>query len=155
MLKIQILNCFILIIPILLWNAIFTSKLPAGYSSDVGVSQAILILEQVFRIPVFLYPILLPLQLNDRYSKAGMVIYVVGSVVYFASWIMQIYFLETRWSLSLLGFLAPAYTPLIWSLGVGLIGHSLFYLLVSVLFSFIHIWHNVQVFEPKVHTRIP
>ncbi len=144
--KIQILNCFILIIPVLLWNAIFTSRLPAGYSSDVGVSQAILILEHVLRIPVFFYPILLPLQINDRYSKAGIVIYVAGVVVYFASWIMQLYFQETRWSTSTLGILAPAYTPLIWLLGIGLIGHSWFYVLISVLFSFIHVWHNVQVF---------
>jgi hypothetical protein len=144
--KIQMLNCFILIVPVLLWNAIFTSKLPAGYVSDEGVPQVILILEHVFRIPAFLYPILLPLQMKDWHGKAGMVIYVVGVVVYFASWIMQLYFQETRWSTSALGILAPAYTPLIWMLGIGLIGHSWFYVLISVLFSFIHVLHNVQVF---------
>jgi hypothetical protein len=144
--KIQILNCFILIIPVLLWNAVFTSKLPAGYSSDVGVSQAILILEHVLRIPAFLYPILLPLQINDRYSQIGIVIYFAGVVIYFVSWIMQLYFQEASWSTSTLGILAPAYTPLIWLLGIGLIGHSWFYVLISVLFSFIHVWHNVQVF---------
>jgi hypothetical protein len=144
--KIQMLNCFILIVPVLLWNAIFTSKLPAGYASDEDVSQAILILEHVFRIPVFFYPILLSLQMNDRYGKVGIVVYVVGVVIYFVSWIMQLYFRETRWSTSALGILAPAYTPLIWMLGIGLIGHSWFYVLISILFSFIHVLHNVQVF---------
>ncbi len=144
--KIQIMNCFILIVPVLLWNTIFTSRLPAGYASDVGIPQALLILEHALRIPVFLYPILLPLQINDRYSKAGIVIYVVGVLVYFASWIMQLYFQETRWSTSAPGILAPAYTPLIWLLGIGLIGHSWVYVSISILFSFVHVLHNVRVF---------
>ncbi|MCP4541029.1 MAG: hypothetical protein GY832_28165 [Chloroflexi bacterium] len=144
--KIQILNCFILIVPVLVWNAIFASKLPAGYSSDAGVSQAIMILENVLRIPVFFYPILLALQINDRYSKTGIIIYVVGVAVYFVSWIMQLYFQETRWSTSALGILAPAYTPLIWLLGIGLIGRSWLYASISALFVFVHVWHNVQVF---------
>lgn len=145
--RIQILNCLILIVPPLLWNAIFASKLPEEYSSDENVSPAIVNLESVLRIIAFGFPILLPLQLDGLVRQAGLAIYIAGVIIYFASWTTQIYFQETRWSNSAIGILAPAYTPLIWLIGIALIGHSWVYVLISILFIFVHTWHNVQIFE--------
>ena len=58
--KLQLLNCFWLLIPIFAWNAIFTSRLPqAGFKSDAGVRRPVLVAEQVLRIAVFVGPLLL------------------------------------------------------------------------------------------------
>ena len=146
MLNLQVLNCFWLMIPVLLWNAVFTGKLPQGYSSDARVPRTVLTLEHALRVLVFGLTILLPLRVDNLYSRAGLAVYLAGVLIYFATWIMQIYFRDTRWSRSPLGILSPAYTPLIWLAGIALIGHSLVYLLLAILFTFIHTWHNVMVF---------
>ncbi|UCC77216.1 MAG: hypothetical protein JSW37_02300 [Anaerolineales bacterium] len=147
MLGLQVVNCFLLIIPVLLWNALFSSKLPEGYFSDARVPRVIVNLEKTLRLLVLGFPILLPLQVEHSYGKAGLAIYVVGVVSYGASWVMQMYNRETRWSQSAIGILAPAYTPLIWMAGIALIGRSGVYALLAVVFTFIHTWHKVMVFR--------
>jgi hypothetical protein len=146
MLNLQVLNCFWLTIPVLVWNAAFTRKLPQGYSSDARVPRTLLTLEHALRVLVFGLAILLPLRVDDLYGRAGLAVYVAGMLIYWASWVMQICFQDTRWSRSALGILAPAYTALIWLAGIALIGHSLVYALISILFTFVHTWHNVMVF---------
>jgi hypothetical protein len=146
MLNLQILNCFWLTVPVLLWNAVFSPKLPPGYSSDARVPRTVLTLEHALRVLVFGLTILLPLRVDDWYSRVGFVLYVAGVLIYFASWIMQIYFRDTWWSRTAPGILSPAYTPLIWLAGIALIGHSLVYALISMVFTFVHTWHNVMVF---------
>jgi len=146
MLGLQVVNCFLLVIPVLLWNALFSDKLPEGYFSDARVPRVIVNLEKTLRLLVLGFPILLPLQVDDLYGTAGLAVYVVGLVSYCASWVMQMYNRETRWSQSAIGILAPAYTVLIWMVGIALIGHSGVYALLAVVFTFIHTWHKVMVF---------
>jgi len=64
---------------------------------------------------------------------------------------MLIYLPESGWSLSIFGFTAPAYTPLIWLIGIGLIGSESFlpipkitaiYLCFSLIFVIIHSSHT-------------
>jgi hypothetical protein len=146
MLRLQVLNCVLLMIPVLLWNAAFARRLPQGYSSDARVPRTLLTLENALRLLVFGLSVLLPLRLDAPYGRAGAAIYLIGLLAYFASWAMQIYSSETKWSQSALGILAPAYTSLIWLTGIALIGHSWVYLLLSMVFTFVHTWHNVMVF---------
>ena len=50
--------------------------------------------------------------------KKGFVLYVIGTLLYFASWLILMYFPEQK-------CVRIIYTPLIWLIGIGLIGNSL------------------------------
>ncbi len=60
---------------------------------------------------------------------------------------------DTVWSLSLLGYAAPAYTPIIWLLGIGLLGKELVikkipynrivFITLSIVFVVFHMAHAV------------
>ena len=142
--KLQLLNCFWLLLPIFVWNAVFTARLPqAGFKSDAGVPQSVLLAEQWLRIAVFIWPLLLPLRWQDQGSRAGWVLFAVGTLVYFVSWLPLLYLPETAWSKSAVGLLAQAYTPLLWLAGIALIGASWPYALASLLFVGVHVYHNI------------
>ncbi len=100
-------------------------------------------------------PLLMPLMIETSRQKIGLGIYLVGVAIYFLSWVMQIYFPESSWSISLFGFLAPAYTTVIFLIGIGLIGDSLFlkipyksiiYILISTTFVVVHTAHAYIVY---------
>ena len=142
--RLQLLNCFWLLLPVFAWNAVFASRLPqAGFKSDAGVPRPILWAENVLRAAVFLWPLLLPLSWQDQRSRAGLALYGLGILVYFASWLPLIYRPEAAWSRSAAGLLAPAYTPLIWLAGIALVGASWPYALLSLLFVGVHVYHNI------------
>jgi len=142
--RLQLLNCFWLLLPVFAWNAIFASRLPQeGFKSDAGVPRSILLLEQLLRIGVFTLPVLLPLGWEDQGSRAGLTLYVLGLLVYFASWLPLIYLPAGAWSKSAMGLLAPAYTPILWLAGIALAGGSWPYALLSLLFVSVHVHHNI------------
>ena len=154
-----LVSCFILLIPIFLWNLIFASKLPEPYQMNnfwSNVPKVIGISENILRVIVFLLPLLLKLEINESRQKIGLLIYMIGICLYFISWLMQIYFPESSWSRSVFGFVAPAYTTIIWLVGIGLIGNSLFvkvpyhysiYIVFSVLFVVFHSIHSFIVYS--------
>lgn len=153
-----LLNCFLLLTPILVWNMILAPKLPAAFQGDVfdkNIPSAIVIGENLFRSLVMFLPLLMPINLGTPSQKLGMVVFVAGMLLYFLSWLLLIVFPQTAWSLSLFGFLAPAYTPLIWLIGIGMIGKRLFieipyhpwmYVVLSIIFVGFHITHTVIVY---------
>jgi hypothetical protein len=153
-------NCFLLLIPILLWNLIFASKLPKAYSAEIfskDIPRFIEYGENILRLFVFVLPIFMPIHIETQNQKLGFWFYIIGSVIYYMSWLVLIYFPQGNWSLSALGFSAPAYTPLIWLAGIGLIGNKLFfaspyrswiYIIASTIFVSFHLAHAVTV-----HTR--
>ena len=121
--RLQLLNCFWLLIPIFVWIAIFTSRLPQeGFKSGAGVPKPLLVAEQVLRIAVFLWPLFLPLRWGDPSSQAGLILFLQGMLIYFASWLPLIYRPQAAWSRNAAGLLAPACTPLIWLAGIALVG---------------------------------
>ncbi|MFC1996709.1 hypothetical protein ACFLXI_03755 [Chloroflexota bacterium] len=67
-------------------------------------------------------PLLMPLHWDTPQAIAGIVVYLIGLLVYFASWLPLKFSPDSIWSNSLSGFLAPAYTPLFWLIGITLIG---------------------------------
>jgi hypothetical protein len=152
-------NCFILIIPVLLWNVLFARSLPRGYAMDVfwkDIPAPVAISENILRISVFVLPLLMPLSLQSDTQKLGLMIYIVGILVYFASWLLQISLPGSAWSRSPYGFLAPGYTTIIWLAGTGLIGRELFfdvpyhpviYFSLSMGFVLIHTLHASIVFR--------
>jgi len=153
-----ILNCMLLLLPIMAWNVIFASKLPRAYLAEVfekDIPPLITNGENVFRLFAFILPLLMPLRIETQSQKIGLWLYIVGTAIYFIAWIAQMYFPYSAWSLSAFGFLAPAYTPLIWLIGIGLIGSSLYfpspyrpwmYILASFIFISFHLSHALTVY---------
>ena len=151
-------SCFLLLIPILFWNALFASSLPRGYSMEFfwkGIPAFIGTTENVLRAIVILIPLLMPLKVRSRSQKTGLAVFIAGVAVYFASWIALIYFPESVWSRSIFGFVAPAATPIVWLTGIGLIGETLFagipyhpmvYIGLSAVFVVFHSIHSYIVF---------
>jgi hypothetical protein len=141
-LKFRWLNCFWLLVPVLVWNLVFATRLPQEvFHSDVYVPQWLLIAENILRIVVFALPLLLPLQGSQRSSRFGIALYLVGTTIYFASWLPLMLAPAAAWSTSTLGLLAPYVTPLLVFLGITLIANSWIYGLAALAFIAVHTLH--------------
>ncbi|MDJ0754984.1 MAG: hypothetical protein QNJ45_15785 [Ardenticatenaceae bacterium] len=134
---------FLLLVPVLIWNALFFSKLPPVYNSDAGVPGWLLVAEGALRLVVFAWPLLLIISWGKGISKVGLILYLTGSLVYYAAWLVQIY----APSSALAGFplvaLAPAWVPLIFMSGIGLMAESWGYVAAVTLFVIAHVGHNL------------
>lgn len=151
-------NCFLLTIPILLWNFIWTDKLPKAFQPEIfwnNIPAFLTYGENISRIIMFVFICLMPLKISTSTQKKGFALYAAGILLYFASWLILIYFSDSMWSKSVFGWLAPAYTPLFWLIGIGLIGNSLYFnlpyrkwlfFLVVIIFSIFHNGHAYLIY---------
>jgi hypothetical protein len=140
------------------WNWFLADKLPRAYAAEIfdhNIPSFIVNGENIFRAIVFILPLLMPLRIETPTQKLGLWLNISGTLVYFLSWLAQIYFPQSAWSLSAFGFLAPAYTPLIWLTGIGLIGNtfhfqssyrSWMYIATAVIFIGFHLAHTTTVY---------
>ncbi len=152
-------NGFVPLIPILAWNLYFTAKLPAAYGPstfDSNIPPVIVFGETIFRGIVFVMPLFFTLNIGSALGKVGLIIFSVGVAAYFSSWLSLIYFPQSFWSTHVLGFAAPAYTPIIWLVGLGLMADSYYFkldyakwhfILPAILFAIFHISHSVYVYN--------
>jgi hypothetical protein len=157
-LKTYLFNCLWLLVPVMLFDGLLTARLPAQYQMDVfwkDIPAFIATGENLFRIIVFILPLLMPLSITTRPQKIGLWVYLLGTLVYFLSWAAQILWPHSAWSLSLPGALAPAYTALFWLVGIGLIGSRLYfkspyrpwmYITLSGVFIAFHLAHSWLIF---------
>jgi hypothetical protein len=157
-LKRYLLNCLWLILPVMLFDALLTTRLPAAYQMDFfwkDTPTFIAAGENFFRSIIFILPILMPLDATTRSQKIGVWVYLAGILVYFLAWGALILWPQSGWSTSWIGFLAPAYTALPWLIGIGLIGERFYfispyrswmYLGLSAVFIFFHLAHTWTVF---------
>lgn len=157
--KKYLLNCFLLLIPILLWNIFLVDYLPKSYSPEVfwkDIPKLVSYSENILRGAIFSLPLIMIFSLKKRIEKIGLSIFLIGITIYFLSWLAMIFFPESLWSRSAVGFLAPAFTTIIWLIGIGLIGNESFfriqhitkiYICVSILFVVFHTIHAYIVFQ--------
>jgi hypothetical protein len=156
-------NCFWLLAPILIFNLLFAHMLPPAYQASAfskDIPQLIALPENALRAVVMLMPLLMRLQVSTSSQRIGFGLYVVGVLVYFASWGILIVAPRCKWSASTPGFMAPAYTPAIWLLGIGLIGDELvlpgvafkpwIYWLACALFLLFHNLHAGLVHARRI-----
>lgn len=87
-----------------------------------------------------------------------MLLYLAGTIIYFMSWLLLIYYPESAWSQSVFGFMAPAYTPLLWLIGIGLVGKSFYFkfeharLMYFLIVADFIVLHNIHAL--LIYTRI-
>jgi hypothetical protein len=151
-------NCGLLLLPALLWNMALADRLPPAFSPFEfwrEIPSPLASAENGLRIAVFALPFFMPLDVSTPESKRALLLYAAGTLLYFASWLVLIFFPASRWSTSALGFAAPACTPFLWLLGIALLGRRLFwgafyrwwmYLLLALAFLATHISHTVLVY---------
>jgi len=152
-------NGYIVILPILIWNIILTSKLPSAYDQKLfnsNIPFTIIIGENIFRSIIFLLPLFFRLNISSSINKMGVITFTSGVALYISSWLMLIYAQNSGWSNSVLGFTAPAYTPIIWLIGLSLLVESYYfkwvyskwhYILPSIAFTIFHVSHTVYVYN--------
>ena len=152
-------NGFVLLIPIFIFNIVFSKKLPAAYGAeefDADIPKLLLYAENILRIVIFVIPVFIRLDFLSSAGKSGLAVYSAGVVIYFLSWLALILFPESSWCGSPAGFSAPAYTPLIWLFGMSLMFDSCYfgipvyrwvYPVLSVIFTGIHLSHTILVYR--------
>ncbi|MCU4173832.1 hypothetical protein [Carboxylicivirga sp. N1Y90] len=152
-------NRFLLLIPIFIWNIVWYHQLPEAFNTNffnIGIPNYILYAENGLRLIVFSLPLFMRLSFQKKQQKIGLVVYITGISIYFSSWLALIQWPQSNWSMSPVGFTAPAYTTLIFLMGMALIGKdsfikrfkpSLYYTIVSILFVLVHSWHTLMVFN--------
>lgn len=147
-LQLTLLNAFLLILPLLAWNIVLGPKISdERITSDAYSPKWLLAAENLARILVFALPLLIPLRsANWQFAlqKSGWIVYIAGTLVYFASWLPLIWAPGSAWSDSPAGLLAPRLTPYLSFLGIALIGGSWPYAGIAAVFIFFHTWHGVQ-----------
>jgi len=159
LLKTIITNGYILIIPVIIWNISFLSSLPTPYQSEIfnyNIPLWIIVGENLFRTVIFIFPLFFKINIKISFENKGLITYLSGILIYFSSWLAIIIFPYSAWSTSVLGFSAPAYTPIIWILGLSMMVNSYYFkfnyskwhfLLPSIILIFFHISHVIYVFN--------
>lgn len=151
-------SCFLLMLPILIWNLAVTNQLPNAFQPELFWNDIPVWLtygENGSRLLIFVLTLLMPLRFSSRTQKNGLFLYIAGILIYFATWLALIYFPHSSWSTSMPGFMAPAFTPLLWLTGIGLIGNSFYFtlpfsrwifILSSLLFLAFHNFHTATIY---------
>ncbi len=153
-----LISCGLLLFPIFIWNAVFVRFLPPAFAQSEfwrDIPYLLGATENSLRLLTFTLPFLMPLEVSSTKQRTGLVIFIIGNLLYFASWLALIAAPNSLWSQSALGFLAPSYTPALWFIGLALLSRQLFwgsiyrwwmYLALSGLFLVAHISHAVIVY---------
>lgn len=151
-------NCFLLILPVLAWNIALTNRLPKTFQPEIFWSDIPPFLaygENTARIVVFILTLFMPLKIVTPMQRKGLLFYISGLLVYFISWLLLIFLPNSAWSAGIPGFSAPAYTPLLWLIGIGIIGNSFYFNLpykrwmfitVSIIFLLFHNLHTYFIY---------
>ena len=151
--ELQLINCFLFILPLLVWNLVLGPRISQEkITSDTHSPKWLLIAENLSRLLVFAFPLLLPLQVKHGWNKAGLAVYSLGTLIYFASWLPLLLSPDSRWSHRTAGLLAPRLTPFLSFLGISLVGSSWLYAGISILFIFLHTLHGIQNLGPEKET---
>lgn len=144
-LELRLLNGFLLLLPLLAWNLAFGSYLTLeAVISDAHSPKWLLMAENITRILVFALPLFLPLDFKGVRNKTGLAVYGLGTLIYFASWLLLLLAPASVWSQSAAGLLAPRLTPFIPFLGIAVVCNAWPYGVISAVFILFHTWHGIQ-----------
>jgi hypothetical protein len=148
-----------LLVPPLLWNVLLWEQLPPEYSDPFvwdNIPEWILWMEQILRMLTFGLPFFLKLTPATPQKWLAWAFYLGGCLIYFASWLLVIHWEPNPGFVSWLTYLAPAYTPLIWLLGIFFLTRPWtvgqhwirhFFLFAVVLFCWVHTYHAYLAFS--------
>jgi hypothetical protein len=159
-------NCFWLMLPPMAISGLLGGDLPAVFQAETfwqDIPVWISWTENLSRILLIGLTVLMPFSAVTALQRWGVAAYSLGLVLYgLALWLL-IVFPDSNWSTSLFGFAAPAYAPLFWLLGIGLIGSrgdgvtlrtaSWLYAASAIVFLISHNVHTLLIYAR--HTKPP
>ncbi len=117
------------------------------------------LLENTFRLCVFIIPAFLYFGAKEKQQLLGWCLYTGGVLIYLTSYLLQIFLPASVWSQSLIGFTAPAWSPIFWFIGIGLVcsrswlplpWNRRIYISTALLFLIFHISHTVLIYRSIV-----
>jgi len=158
--KYYFINCFLLLLPVLIWNLIFEAYLPEKYSFiefRYDVPSFIRWTELISGAALLILSFSLQLNIKTRIQKIGLVIYFAGLIAYLFVWRPIILYPYSDWSNSLFGFISLAFTPIVLLFGIGLIGKKnlffkkivyrrLFFLYLTFIYIICRTSHAILVY---------
>jgi hypothetical protein len=154
-----LISCGLLLLPAALWNIALFDQLPPAFAASIferDIPLPLAIIEKTVRVIIFTLPFAMPLEFDTPVQRRGIFIFIIGTLIYFASWLTLIFWPTSAWAMSRLGFMAPAYTPALWLFGLALAGQRLFwsnlyrwwyYLLIAGIFLAAHNAHTALVYS--------
>jgi hypothetical protein len=123
-------SCGLLLLPILVWNAVLVRFLPpliGGPDFWRDIPAPLAAVENTLRLVVSVLPFLMPLELTSGMQRKGLGLYALGVALYFSGWVALMMAPSSQWARSLPGFFALSCTPLIWLVGLALLGQRLYW----------------------------
>lgn len=156
--RIFLRNGALLIVPPLVISFGLWEALPAAYHPDLfwkDIPQWLGLLENILRILVFGLPGILFFGKREPGQAWGWFLYLGGLAIYLVSYFALIVSPESGWSQSLIGFTAPAWSPLFWLAGLGFVcrrswlpipWHRAIYWSIACLFLSFHVGHAGLVY---------
>ena len=142
-------NCFLLFIPVILFNIVFTKYLPEQYLQNI--SHSIIPIENISRILLMALSAIMIIDVKSRTGKIGISIYITGLIIYFLSYFLLINYSDAVVGNNIILQLSGYWTAMIWLIGIGLVGvklfvkvpyHCSFFLILSILFGILHTYHG-------------
>lgn len=140
-------NGFVAVVPLVAWNALLWSKIRLDRFFTDDAPKPLLAGESVARAFTFAYPILLTIDRNSQWFQPGLGVYLVGTGIYFGSWLLLAYGNESTLRASKLLQLAPAYTPILAFAGIAAMTQSPLYLIGSAVFITLHVLEYALTFR--------
>jgi len=140
-------NHFAFMIPPLGWNVAFVSRLRMARFTGPAPGW-LLVAENVARVAVVLYPLLLPIDTKYTLFAPGAGLYGVGLAMYFASWTFVMSSRAPEHGRGLLASCAPAYTAIVWLVGIAVMSRSPWYGAIAAAFIVLHVAEFVVRYRP-------
>ena len=143
-------NCFLLFIPVILFDIAFTKYLPEQYLKNIP--HIIVPIETTVRMVLIALSTIMKINIQDKKGKSGLEIYIAGLITYFVSYFVLINYANTMIAENIILQLSGYWTAMIWLIGIGLIGNRLFvnkvpyhyavYIILSILFGILHTYYG-------------
>ena len=149
-------NCFWFFIPVIVFNIVFTKYLPEFYLKNI--KHPIVTIETIARIMTIVFSVIMAIKLDNKIGKAGLIIYIIGVLIYFCSYLIVIKIPAISFHNNFIVLLAPYWTSVLWLIGIGLLGNKLFinipyhyaaYIVISIVFAVIHSIHGYICYNIK------
>ena len=146
-------SCFLLFIPVILFDVAFTKYLPEQYLKNIP--HIVVPIEAAVRLVLIALAAVMKINVQDKKGKAGFGIYIAGLTAYFASYFVLISYADTTVGKNMILQLSGYWTATLWLIGIGLTGNRLFvkvpyhyavYIILSMLFGILHTYYGYILF---------
>ena len=146
-------NCFLLFIPVILFDIAFAKYLPKQYLKNIP--HIIVPIETAVRIVLIALSTIMKINLQDKKGKVGFGIYIAGLITYFVSYFVLINYADTAIGKNMILQLSGYWTATLWLIGIGLVGNRLYvkvpyhyaiYIILSILFGILHTYYGYILF---------